>query len=426
MHKPASIVFSAALLLISVLLPGCVSDEASSPQMEVDYLEIISLDELWIQETDVMRDISVRIVRYDPENPEEYQNLECEIYHLTDIGTNFLSSFALYDDGNQGVWNDGLEYTDSLSGDRTFGDKVFSRRINSHFADSIGTYLFRFILQDHPDQLQIESQITLRVNRDPEFIAFSHPEAVPSGGSSDTFHVNLSDEDGLDDLQKARLLLYRDAVPGDRYTAIEMNRVNDAEWHYVPDATIAIGLATAAYPFVFQAQDHYLEQIGDFVHSDTFTVNLENHPPEIIDFSGPEVVRIPRTDTTAVFFEYHLDISDDQTFEDLDSLYVELLRDDSVIWSSSYIDGGSPIDTVRDGEFIAGFSANKDNPVGVEYLFQWIPSDRAGNQGEVFTSNLSFEYEEGTVLSKCSPLKRSKGYAGSRIFTSDNKRFTAD
>ena len=376
-------VFYSMIVMGVLFVLGC-SESSTEPKPAQPSINLIRLDSDWIYDSDLMRKISVRI------NVADYGDLaiSCQIKGAS----NQIKQFKLYDDGGAGIWKDSNEFADSLSEDTVPGNGVFSRKINSLFADDTGEYIFTFIVSnpDYNDSLSIN--VTVRENSPPEFISHSEDDSVFSGGIGDIFRITLSDVEGHEDISNAEVVVFRSDPPSNNTAYFEMDRIADDRWSWNDKATISKGLTTGDYAVAYRAQDAYLSQISEWTYSDTFSVWLENLPPTITSVEGKDTVWLPQAEDDIVLFDYKINIKDDQSPTDLDTLYLTLLDSDSMVLARYfYIDGLGGLDTIGlDGIYHAGFSTNGSRQAPAEYKFKWTPTDKAGNRGETFESHLLF------------------------------------
>lgn len=370
------------ILVVLILTTGCPKDSPLPIQIQTG-LEIVELDTIWVRGSNHMNQVSVRIT---PVEQSVDREMRCFI-------TGGLSSmhFRLYDDGNFGRWIDSEGFTDTLSGDQVPGDGIFSRRVSSAFTSRDGTYLFTFAASDSPPPDTVEATVTVRLNSPPVILSYEAPDSIYSGGADLDFSAVVLDAEGSDDITEVEMFLIPMGHSASADTIHPFSRIDDTTWSWKSRPEIAVGMTTRYYLTSARAADRYLAQIQDWSYSDTTIIWLENLPPGITSVEGPDTIWIPPDDTTTIFFEYSIAVIDDQGIADQHHLHLQMERPDQSIWENDYFDDGEYPDTSAvDGVFTAGFSVNNQNETGVTYYLNWMPIDRASQQGEVVRTPLTF------------------------------------
>jgi hypothetical protein len=416
-HQPPWAGASALLsivFILSILVSGC------EPTTQVVGLatgiSAKTLDLLWVFESEEHRQIEIQVI---PRDLSADKTMICFI--KGESGSN--THFRLYDDGGLGTWNDSDGWADSKSGDIIPGDGIFSRRINSKFAPRRGDYNLSFVFTTGPPPDSLHVKVSVSENSPPAVIRHETPPFVASGSISDTFTAIIGDPDGFSDVNRTELVLTEPELEISGFRTYPMERMDDSTWTIVSFPEMAVGIHDRPYQVVYRTLDNVLSQgqVPQWVYSDRIACQFENLPPEIVNFSGPDTVWIPREDTTTVFFHFDIEVRDDQGVNDFDSLFVFLPREGRDPWQSFYFDDGVDIDsTAGDGFYRAGFSANRTNPTDVTFTFNWTPSDRAGNSGETLSTDLVFAYDDEQFINRKNNPDNPSGYIP---FSSINKGY---
>ena len=382
--------FLIALIGLTMAV-GC-SKSSHKPDPPVSGLSLIQLDSVWVYNSELMRKVVVRAENIDLTNRTILGMIVAE--------NGDSLQFRLYDDGNEGDWNDADQFAAGSSGDIVPGDFVFARQINSQFADNTGEYSFSFTLSESNSPELLITEILVRHNSPPDFISHSEDDSVFSGGFGDIFTVTLADAEGQGDIVGSEVVIFRSTPPSGNASYFDMHRSLNNQWSWNDKAPISTGLMTGVYPAAFRAQDKYLHQIDGWAYSDTFSVWLENLPPSITSVEGPDTIWIPRQGGDTVYFDFSVIVEDDQGVTDLDTLYLNLfIADSGEVWRNFYIDGWGLLDTIAlDGIYRPGFSADSSNTTPRTFLFKWTPIDKTGQRGEVFETYLVFRREEGNRI----------------------------
>lgn len=345
-------------------------------------LEIVEIDTMMVLASDRMHRIEVRVI---PMQLGRGREMIC----LIDRGL-AVAEFKLYDDGGYGRWNDAAEFADSISGDHQQDNGVFTRRINSLFADAEGNYRFTFTLSGdrRPDSQQQVIYILFR-NSTPQISSIEYPDSIGSGMNDIPFSAVVIDSNGRNDLVSVNLVLREiesQPLPSKEFS---MTMMDDSTWAWLSEPSITAQIPTGICFFNIQAADRLLSQTNEFVESNPFEVWLENLPPAVIEVAGPDTVMLP--DEGEKDFDYVISIMDNQGVTDLDSLLLELSDPIGVLLDSLYLDNGAGFDSVAgDGRYHAPFTVTADKTPYILYTFAWIPTDRSPQRGETFYSTLVF------------------------------------
>ena len=371
----------ASILIASlcVTLIGC-PDDPILPPPPPQGMTVISFDSIWVVDSEQMHTISIRV---EPPELAEDRQMRCQIR-----GSGVSTHFGLYDDGGHGHWYDAIGYADSISGDHSPGNGIFTRCVSSLFTGHEGEYDFIFALSGEPPPDTLTVSVNVRRNAVPEIISFDSPDSVRSGEGL-LFTTVVRDSNAKSDIFKVEL------VCGDSGDFIHpMTPTNDDTWIF-SDPSIAAGLATGTHPVFVRTSDYYLEQIGQSVASDPVDVWLENLPPVIVDVVGPDTIWLPVEGVE--IFDFEIIVNDDQGPGDLAGLLLHLTSTSDVDWDTLYYDDGKGVDsTAGDGLYHAGFSITADKTPNVLYTFTWTPTDYSPQQGEPFVTTLLILPPEGS------------------------------
>ena len=367
------------LILISVAYYGCDGVNEPTPDQESGLIAQ-NLDSIWIVGSPMHHLLKVSV---NPLNLVQGRDMICQIR-----GGGVSTHFRLYDDGGLGRWYDAAGFCDSISGDITPGNGVFSRRVNSLFTRSEGQYLFSFALSGIPPPETLKVVINVRANFLPTVLSFDFPDSVPSGASLE-FSAVVQDSNGLWDIYEVTLIC---SDHGDIFHP--MRTVNDSLWIFA-GPSIAAGMPTGYQPIWVGVADFYLHQQRMWEKSERQAIWLENLPPRVEEFVGPDTVWLPNDGWDT--FDFEIKVSDDQGLTDIEALFLHLTSDnDMPPWDTIYFDNGVGLDTVAgDGLFHVGFSVNEHNAPNVLYTFIWTPADRSPQQGEPFSNTVLFLPPEG-------------------------------
>ncbi len=369
-----------------IILIGCAestTDPAPSPIPPM--LEVVEMDSIWVLNSTTMRRVSVKVAS---PSPVDGRSMTCRI-----SGEGVSTSFRLYDDGGHGKWDDAPGFADNLSGDLAPSNAVFSRRINARFTNMDGEYFFSFTL-DGGSSDTAEVIVTVRSNSLPVVEYREAPDSILSGREGLSFYATVTDSDGIEDI--VSVLLINERKHG---SAIPMTSNDNIHWKWRNTFDVCAGLPTGSYGFHIQVADLCLDQVDEYVESDSKSCWLENLPPEVSEVVGPDTVWLPAEGDTN-YFAYTIIVSDDQGPTDLDSLILVLSREDTVIvWDTTffYFDDGTGIDSIAsDRRYSAGFRVGS-HPGGLSYTFAWTPTDRSPQRGETFYTTLIFVEHQDAV-----------------------------
>ncbi len=390
MKHPTAVSVVIFIWFSAMWFSGCDESNPVPPVFIPQELRIVELDSVWAYQSPRMQRIAVKMSVFEASADRD---MLCLI--TTPLGS--THHFRMHDDGGYGVWEDALGFADSLTGDASPGDGVYSRRISAKFAAQTGHYLFRFVLENSPPPDTIQAIVNVRESSDPAIVRFSYPDSLPSGADNRNFILETADPEGNLDVSDAELVLFRTTPPRANYAPFSFPRVADSLWAMTSKPEMAVGLSTGTYPLCVRIRDYYHKQHGDWIWGDTTFIFLENRPPRVLDVTGPDTVALPPMGSpdTLVFF-YYTRVHDDQTPYDLDSLHVRITREGMTPWEGAYADGhGSPDDVPLDGIFVIGFSVNAGNPDSVLYQLEWIPTDLAGQIGPSYFTHLYIVRDTG-------------------------------
>lgn len=391
---PVVILLSALFASLSIFTLSCDDDPPFIVPIPLPSgLFIHSMDTVFIFSTDLMQTISIRV---NPADLADNRVMRCFIE-----GEGIGSHFKLYDDGSNGVWKDSEGYADSISGDIAPDDGIFTRRIKSRFAVNTGNYRFSFALEGLPPPDTLYVNVTVRQNSPPEFVDIFIPAEIISGSQSDTFQTMMYDQDGWDDIVSVLMVLERQDFTFHDEIRFPLSRDNDSVWTWVVEPQIAVGLHTGEYPICFEAFDYKGSQGTIGVHSDTSYCLLENLPPIISEIEGPDTVWIPTHPDSINLFRFIINVTDDQTVLDLDSLYLDMYQvgDDNFHYQNSYYDNQDSVLSAEalDGIIVAGFHVDYTRNE-LTYHLHWQPQDKSGQLGETLIDTLVIWRRENSLL----------------------------
>lgn len=388
-------VFASILFILSVLVVGC--ENGTEPIY--GYTPGISaktLNLLWVFESEVHHQVEIQV---SPPGLAADKTMMC----LIKGESGGIIHFRLYDDGGLGTWNDSEGWADSKSGDTVPGDAIFSRRINSKFAARRGDYDLTFVFTTGPPPDSLHVKVSVIENSPPVVIRHETPEFIASGSDSDTFIAIIGDPDGFADVAHTELILFRAEQRFEGGWSHPMQRIDDSTWTFVSIPSMAVGLASnREYRIVYRTVDNIMSQGNQpqWVYSDSVDIRIENLPPDIIGVTGPDTVRIPREDSTYVFFNFEIEVRDDQGVNDLGTLFLSVLRDGEEKGNWEYIDGEGIDSTAGDGIYKAGFSADNTSFTHMIYTFDWTPSDRTGQRGETYPTYLVLVFDDEQLINR--------------------------
>ena len=295
---PVSLLF---LLYTMASLNGCDGDGISDPDPNQERgLYTQDLDTIWIVGSSMYHTVMVGV---NPVSLVEGRELMCQIR-----GEGVSTHFRLYDDGGRGRWYDAAGFADTISGDRTAGNGIFTRRVSSLFAVNEGSYQFSFALSGLPPPDTLKASINVRENFEPHVISVEFPDSVYSGEFRE-FSTVVGDSNGQWDIYEVTLIcgIYHNLFHS-------MSTEDDSLWIF-NEPSIAAGLPTGSHPIRIGMADYYLHKRSLYAEGDSSLVWLENLPPVIVDFNGPDTIRLPQEDTLKFFFD--VTVADDQTPADI-------------------------------------------------------------------------------------------------------------
>ena len=264
----------------------------------------------------------------------------CGIY---DSNNAELGIFSLRDDAGAYVIINEPDFTSDHSGDVAAGDGIYTRMVNSGFAESEGEYraIFKVVSLDSSVDSTFEYSISVYEN-DPPVIYTPNPPLDTLASGFTAFDINLlvTDPQGPSDVSTVKFELYLAGAPMEtEYFLEDPNSDSIYTYHFEP--SFAAGLNTSNYGLSFSAED----SLGGISFLPDITVFIENTQPLLayatVD-SDTLVVPDPG-DTSYVLVT--VEVSDPQTLADIDSVKINYERPTQG-WTLGYpmADNGLPWD----------------------------------------------------------------------------------
>jgi len=282
--------------------------------------------------------------------------------------------------------------------------------LSSRFTTIEGLYNLKIDVSGTPAVDMLKKSITIRLNQPPQIKSTLIPDSIPSGARDSLFKVTVVDADGVEDVSSVQLIQKRPSGGEESYS---MFKQNDSLWVYRNRPEIAKWIPTGWVTFQFKVTDLYQNQTISPVDS----VFLTNLPPEISAVDGVDTIRLGPTDS--LYFYYFISVRDDQGVQDLDTLKLHFKSPDRPTFLFTYLDNGDTTkfdSTANDGRYTAWFKADSTSRRDVLFTFDWIPTDRTGQQGETVTRTLIIlDAEPGSGGGRQSPLRRPR--VANDIFT---------
>ncbi len=228
-----------------------------------------------------------------------------------------------------------------------------------------------------------ESRSTLEV------VSVETPDTLLSGSQPVLFSVTVQDSQEFADPIDVAMRLSR----GDSVWTLSLQETIDANtavYGAMFDSTLAVGLS-GNQTLQFQAVD--ASSGGSMMV--TKEIYLENEPPRMFDPETP--ARMERR--TGERLDVRLSVSDPQGAADIDSVYFKFLKPDgtfggAIVKEGGFhyllVDNGSEVygDAEEgDGRFAFAFLIPPDDAQLGSYTFMFFSRDKAGNQGEIVTTD---------------------------------------
>jgi len=370
--------------LLFLLLIGC-ANEGDSPVEPAPLFENqwrIRLSNL-VLETTIYDTVQVEIMGVAP------QAVDSVVGVITTPFGQLAGTFRLYDDASAYSLNDASEFASTHSGDLVANNGRFTRLINSHFADSAGTYYLAVqAWRDHEIAWTPQDTFLVSLSLPPQVSNLNLPDTLYSGFPPFQIGLQAFDPDAAfgDSVVSVQMRLYSSsgAFLGD---PIQLTALDQINYGHTISADFAVGLDSNFYTFAFRAYDTF-NMISDSLGR---SVYIENVAPYLADpFFSDTVVTLPLPGDTTSFLA-SVRAWDDQTAEDIVEIYIQALKPDSTFGSivELFDDGQSEVsgdEVAGDSTFTRIISIWPNNLLGL-YVFHFRGLDQAGNQREI-TQNL--------------------------------------
>lgn len=394
----ATRIFALLLLSVSLLvLAGCSqNNDGGSPVNSSGPIEVqwqSALPNLVYQSTGYY---PVRVV-VNGVNPEEIDSVHAVI---SDSNGTYNSLFRLYDDAGAFQHNDALDYCSPYSGDLVAKNGVYSRQVNSRFAQQPGFY-FLSVAAFWNGETAFSRFDTVAVfpSMQPQLSNVILPDSLLSGFAPLQIRVQAIDPDPpeSDSIVSVEMQLYTPTgLPAD--TPIALVKAGGGYYSTEIASDFAAGRPTGNYIFAFRARDSYN------VSSDSLgkVVFLQNLPPGLSDPEYPHTLALP---INPPYRELLITIKswDEQTTADLKSVYLYSRKPDGSMANNGLpipmTDNGLPFDPVRWnqgylGDLVAGDSIFSTTAVLYDtsqtgtYTFTFMAEDFAGNSSTPYIDSL--------------------------------------
>lgn len=371
--------FAAAILVAAAFWYGCSDEDAAPtsppPTMEIEWLTILPN---LISQSDNYAQVRVAVTGA---NPQDVDSVKAFIQDSLSAPVN---EFHLYDDANAFILTNALDFCSDHSGDNVSNDGIYSRMVNSRFADSTeGTY--HFTVKAWIDENTAETSsasIVVASSQPPVLSGLNFPDELISGFPPTQIYLQVYDPDpaAFDSITMVSMHLYSSSQTFlDSFQLEPLDNAANYGTLLTPD--IAVGCSTDTYTFTFRAWDSF-NVISNSLGKE---VNMINLAPHLENSILPDMITLPVGDTTA--FPIMITCWDDQTIADIAQVTVQALKPDTS-W-------GTEIDLFDDGDLIAhGDTTEGDsvysriveiwpsNMLGL-YQFYFRGEDKAGNQSEL-------------------------------------------
>lgn len=374
-----TMIIAAAILVAASIWYGC-SDEDVTPTSPPWALEIEWLTMLpnLIFQSDYYAQVRVAVTGV---NPQDVDSVKASIQ---DSLFSPVAEFHLYDDANAFILTDALEFCSDHSGDNVSNDGIYSRMVNSWFADSAeGTYHFlvRAWIGGEDTETPYAS-IVVASSQPPVLSGLNFPDELVSGFPPTQIYLQVYDPDpaAFDSIAMVSMRLYS---PSNTYLdSFQFEPLDNANYGTILTPDIAVGYPSDVYTFAFRAWDSF-NVISDSLYKEVY---MENLAPLLMYPVLPDTIELPgASDTTA--FPIMITCWDDQTITDIAQVTVQAQKPDGSF--------GTEIDLFDDGDLIAhGDTTEGDsvytriveiwpsNMLGL-YRFHFRGEDKAGNQSEL-------------------------------------------
>ena len=391
-------------LFIFILLFCIQCNKDSSPN--INYLkpiiEEISLHYKWNIESLTPYRIEVKVI--DPQGISDKNNVLLTVNKIGYDQGQFIDT--LYDDAS---------FYHPQDGDIVAGDGVYSNRFLSTdiaMEDSVGEYIFSFIVQDEGGNFSenIDTTIIFNNNWLPAIISVTYPVTFLSGFREEIIWMVVRDNDGMEDIEESYFevkttnllttvfkgILYNDGLEnhGDQVEG-------DSIFTVKLDSTFGAGKG-GQYKLLFYVEDSYQE---NYVFIPDENIIIENREGRLISVTMPSSMGIPSNQGTYNRELLTVSVNDPQGLGDVDSVYFYSLKPDSTYANNGLpfmlVDNGlsfninTPLVEVGDlarGDGIYSFSIlvyNNTNP-GI-YTFTFYMGDKANNRTEGIVRNILIE-----------------------------------
>ena len=332
-----------SILILAFFFWSCEEENAGPPTSPTipPYIESVTLPQIFALDSDYFHLFQV-ILGGDA----LVGTVSCELF---DGGGNSLGVFTLRDDANAYDIMGEPDFASPTSGDVVAGDGIYTRRVNSMFADLEGEYeaVFRALANDSSLDTTIEKFFNVYENGPPVLSNLSPPlVALESGFEPFDLNLEVTDPQGRQDIEEVKFEIYIFGLPlGLEYQLGDPEMDSIFTFHFEP--SFAAGMTTGDYTFRFSAMD----SLGAQGFLPDIPVFIENEPPvlsEGLTDSGSVMTAPDPGDTSEV--RVTVRVEDPQTLEDIASVYINYQRPDYLppesIWTYGYpmADNGLPWD----------------------------------------------------------------------------------
>lgn len=356
---------------------GCAQDEETptSPPAPLEVTWYQTLPNLVFQTTKYYT-LMVAVSGIEPETVDSVKAT------IEDETAQAVAEFFLYDDANFPEHEDALNFCSPYSGDLVANNGIFSRSVNSGFAQTEGNYHFEVrVWFDGRSVASLPDTVIVALSAQPEISAISFPDTLESGFAPVQISLQAIDPDDpdVDSVTSVWMTLYSpDLIAlGDPVT---LEKLGGSYYGAELTPDLAVGRPSENYTFVFRALDTF-----DVISDSTWKAfYMENLAPHIADPAYPDTVSLP---SPGNYTEVPINLRswDDQTNADIDSVNMLSLKP-----NGQYANSGNPIpleDIDEDSIFTINAVLYDTSLVGT-YIFTFWARDLAGNKSEDLIDSL--------------------------------------
>ncbi|MBC8204658.1 hypothetical protein ISS30_09185 [bacterium] len=377
----------AAVISIALILSSCSEEDSGilEEQYNPPQVESISIPENMAFGLDEYKIFRV-IITGEAQGSEVF----CTIIS----GGQSAADFQLYDDAGYNVIVDYPEYLSENSGDVVANDGIFTRRVNSLFADNNAVYDVVFTVVDaNSDTIYYNdnSPLTINVyeNAPPSLTIPNLPAVLDSTTLPHSLQTTVIDPQGREDIDSVYCELFQNLLPIGRTFSLQDPEMDSIFTYYI-DSTFAAGLS-GDYQFVFKAVDI----LGAVSPPIEMTASIANYSPYLNNpaISPDSIIILPEIgEITEVVIT--VSAGDYQGLGDIDTVTMDIERPSGLMsYDYPMADNGLPFDTTKlllgyygdetagDGVFTTTKLYNNQAETGF-HTFYIKAVDKVGNEAE--------------------------------------------